>query len=206
MPASLLTRDPPVPIVVVPRERILPTRSCGSSTGPRRRRHRADDGLERRALATGENALERLRLTPVDRKPVGLTHVDDPPGEPAPVPVRNPLRRVLPALLVPVHLGRREREVAEVAREPGPGLSVRGAKPRIVGLARGDHMLDVGLGRGCEAPPRVRPVHGSEPADDVLLDRLGVRVGRGACRTERSGAQERRQGRATSRRRRRGRG
>ena len=121
MPASLLTRDPPVPIVVVPRERILPTRSCGSSTGPRRRRHRADDGLERRALATGENALERLRLTPVDRKPVGLTHVDDPPGEPAPVPVRNPLRRVLPALLVPVHLGRREREVAGRRARTGPG-------------------------------------------------------------------------------------
>ena len=66
MPARLRTRDATVPIVVVEREGIVPTRRCGSGARPGGRRRRADDGLERRALAPGEDALERVRLTAVD--------------------------------------------------------------------------------------------------------------------------------------------
>ena len=126
MPARLRARNPPVPIVVVERERIVPNRGCGCSTCPRGRRHKAHDGLERRALATGEDALERLHLAPVDGKPVGPADGDDPCREPALVSGGNPLGGILPAFLVPIHLGRREGEVAEVAAEAGLGVGVRG--------------------------------------------------------------------------------
>ena len=171
MPARLRARNPPVPIVVVARERIVPGRRCGSGAGHRGRRHGADDGLERRTVAAGKDVLERLHLAPVDGEPVGLTDLDDTCREPAAIPGGNPLGCVATALLVSVHLGGGEGEVAEVAAEAGLGLGVRGTQSGIVGLARGDHVLDVSLGRRFEAPPRVGPVHGAEVTNDVLLDR-----------------------------------
>ena len=63
VPPRLLARDPPVSIVVVERERIVPGRRCGSGDSLRGRRHRAHNGLERRALAAerGLDATQRRR-------------------------------------------------------------------------------------------------------------------------------------------------
>ena len=45
-----------------------------------------------------------------------------------------------------------------------------------MGLARGDHVLDLGLTRRFEAPTRVGAVHGGEGAHNVALDGLGIGV------------------------------
>ena len=65
----------------------------------------------------GENPFKRRGLAPVHGEPVGALHFEHPPSEPAPVPVRDPLSRVLAALLVAVHPGRGEGEVPKVRRE-----------------------------------------------------------------------------------------
>ena len=62
------------------------------------------------------------------------------------------------------------------AREAGLGLGVRGTQAGIVRLARSDDVLNVRLAGGCEARPRVRPVHCAELAHDGALDRLGIGV------------------------------
>ena len=104
MPACLRAGDHPVSVVVVQSQRVVPAGRRRRGAGPRRGRHRANDGLESHALTPGEDAFERIRLAPVDYEPVRKADLDDLAGEPAPVPVRDPLGSVLPALLVPVHL------------------------------------------------------------------------------------------------------
>ena len=119
MPARLRAGDRPVPIVVVERERITPAGRSGRGAGPRGGKRRADDGLERRALATEGNALKRLHLAPVDGEPVRKADLDDLTGEPAPVPPGggegDPLRGILRALLMPAHAQGGECEIPDIA-------------------------------------------------------------------------------------------
>ena len=149
--------------------------------------------LKRRALARSEDAIERRRFASIDGEPVGAAHLEHARCEPAPVLVRHPLRGVLPALLVPVHPWRGEREVTKVAREPGLGRRVPRAQTRIVGLARSHDVLDVGLGGGCEtragvlrSPRRIRAGRARN-----LRDR---RRARGRPDTSRAPAHARRRG------------
>lgn len=65
--ADLLARNPPVPVVVVQDERIVPGpgRRCGRGASPRGGRHGTDNGLERRALTAGEDTIAaRARENP----------------------------------------------------------------------------------------------------------------------------------------------
>ena len=189
--AGLRAGDPAVAIVVVARERIAPTPRCGSGAGPGGSRHGADDRLERRALAAGEDALERRRFAPVDRKSVGLTHVDDPPREPTPIPDRDPLRRILPALLVPVHLGRREREVAEVTREPGPGFGVRGTQAGIVRLNRSDRVPRCPSRTSIRSTAPCRARTRRQGHEQCRARPTGDRDSHASCRTAHNGARGR---------------
>ena len=87
----------------------------------RGRRSDEHDGLERSALATSENPVERVRFTTIDGETVGATDSDDASCEPATIPGRDPLGGILAALLVAVHGRRSEREVAKVAGKAGLG-------------------------------------------------------------------------------------
>ena len=65
VPARLLAGNPPVPIVVVARERIVTGAGIALGSAHRGGRHRAHNRLKRRTLAAREDTLERRRLAPV---------------------------------------------------------------------------------------------------------------------------------------------
>ena len=119
VPASLGAGDQAVAVVVVPRECIVAAATI-TDTG-RGRRSDEHDGLERSALATSENPVERVRFTTIDGETVGATDSDDASCEPATILGRDPLGGILAALLVAVHGRRSEREVAKVAGKAGLG-------------------------------------------------------------------------------------
>ena len=85
---------------------------------------------EHRALAPSENPIEHRRFAPIDGETMGTTNLEHPRCEPAPVPSRDPLGGVLAALLVAIHPGRRQREVANVAGQARPGLAIARAQSR----------------------------------------------------------------------------
>ena len=67
-------------------------------------------------------------------EPVPALDRHDPGCEPAPVQPQQPLPGILPALLVPVHRGRCQRQVQEVGGEPPPRARVRSTQPAVVRL------------------------------------------------------------------------
>ena len=176
VPARLLARDPAVAVVVVAGERIVPGRCRGSGLSRACRRCRARDEIHLRAVASGEDPIERRGLAAVDGEAVGSLHLEHSPREPAPVPVRQPLARVPAGFLVAVHLRGGEGEVPEVLGELPSRPPVRRAQSGIVPLAGRHNVLDVSVPGGAEARARVRPVHRAEFPHDVLLHGLRVRI------------------------------
>ena len=175
VPARLLARDPAVSVVVVASEHVVPT-SAPSGISCRCRRRPAHHGVHRGARAALKDPFERRGLSPIHGEPVGALHLEHPPGEPAPVPARDPFTGVVAALLPAVHLRGGEREVAKVLGELLSCGPIHGAESRVVCLARRDDVLDVGLSGGGEARPRVGTVDRPELPDDVLLHRLRIGV------------------------------
>ena len=161
MATSHLAGDPAVPVVVEPREDLIACTGARATTGIRRGRSRAHHRVHRDARAPAQDPLKRRGLGAVDSEPVVALRLEDPSREPAPVPVREPLRRVLAGLLVTVHLGGGEGEVLEIPSEPRPSRPVRRAKAGIVSLARRDDMLNVALPR---RGAKHRPVYGPQTA------------------------------------------
>ena len=104
MPPRLRAGDAAVPVVVAERECIVPVRGWESGAGARDGRRCAHDGLQRSASARSKNMLERRGLGPVDGEPVGPAHLDAPPCELAPLPRRQPMAGVPPALLEEIDL------------------------------------------------------------------------------------------------------
>ena len=124
VPARLLACNPAVPVVVVASEGAEARRRRGSGLARPRRRFRASGKLHLQAVASGDNPFKCRGLPAVDGEAVGTLDLKDATGEPAPVPVREPLACVLAGFLVAVHLRRGEREVPEVLREALPGRPV----------------------------------------------------------------------------------
>ena len=168
----------PVPVVIVERQGIGPlARRYGSGGRSRRRPSSRTRSGSRVVLSHDERidssaaASRRSTVSPYTR----LTATTRPANQQR-IPVRDPVGRVLPALLVAVHLRGCQREVPKVPGELGLGRRVRSAQSGIVCLAGSHDVFDISLASRCETRAGVRPVHRSQLAHDVALDGLGVRV------------------------------
>ena len=71
---------------------------------------------------------------------------------------------------VAIHFGGCQGQVSDIARETGPGCGIGRTQARIMGLARGHDVLDVGLGTGSEAPARIGSVDRAQRTHDGVLD------------------------------------
>ena len=136
---------------------------------PSRRGHR-------HGVALGENGFQCARLAPVDGENVLLPHLDDPTCKPAPVPLRQPLGRVLVVFLMPIHRRTCERQIQRVIGEPAPGVGAGGAQPAVMRLGTGHQVLDVGVPLRVKPLPRIGRVDSTEVRDDVVFDTLRVAV------------------------------
>ncbi len=154
--------------------------SCRLWFGVRLRRSRGTRPPSRRShchgVALGENGFQCARLAPVDGENVLLPHLDDPTCKPAPVPLRQPLGRVLVVFLMPIHRRTCERQIQRVIGEPAPGVRAGGAQPAVMRLGTGHQVLDVGLPLRVKPLPRIGRVDSAEVHDDVVFDTLRVAV------------------------------
>ena len=159
-----------------------------------------DHRLHRGARAAGENPFQHVGLPTVDGETIGPADLDDAGREPALVAGRQPLRRVVAALLATVHVRAGEGEVAKVPGEPCPGCAVPGAQPRVMGLARRHHVFDVRLGRARKASASVGAIDRPRPDGARSPARPTAGSGsRASGRRESSDPRAPRSGRATSR-------
>ena len=154
--------------------------SCRLWFGVRLRRASSTRPPSRRGhchgLALGEHGFQCARLAPVDGENVLLPHLDDPTCKPAPVPFRQPLGRVLVALLVPIHPRTGERQIQRVVGEPALGVRAGGAQPAVMRLGTSHDVLDVGLPLRVKPLPRIGRVDSAEVGNDVVFDTLRVAV------------------------------
>ena len=154
--------------------------SCRLWFGVRLRRSRGTRPPSRRShchgVALGENGFQCARLAPVDGENVLLPHLDDPTCKPAPVPLRQPLGRVLVVFLMPIHRRTCERQIQRVIGEPALGVRAGGAQPAVMRLGTGHQVLDVGLPLRLKPLPRIGRVDATEVRDDGVFDTLRVAV------------------------------
>ena len=126
--------------------------------------------------ASRQQAFQDPDLSPVDREVVLPSYLDDTTRKPAPVPFRQPLGRVLVALLVPIHPRTCERQIQRVVGEPALGVRAGGAQPAVMRLGTGHQVLDVSLPLRLKPLPRIGRVDATEVRDDGVFDTLRVAV------------------------------
>ena len=89
---------------------------------------------------------------------------------PALVQFWEPLSRVVVALLVTIHAGRRQREVQEVGCELRPGCWAGGTEAAVVGLGAGDDVFYVCSLDALEPCAGVGAVNAALGRDDAGFD------------------------------------
>ena len=109
-----------------------------------------------------QGSLKGCLLPPVDAQSILELHLDDGFRKPACIDPRHPLPGVL-RTLPGVHAGIGEGQVQQVVGEPPLRRRIRRAQARVVGLAQGDHVLDVGLSKAAVDPPCIAASDVSHP-------------------------------------------
>ena len=130
--------------------------------------------------ATAQHPFQGLHLSPVHRQLVLALHLDHLACNPASVPLRHLVRRVLGFLDVAVQPRGRQGQVQKVCGKGAPRLPVRAAQAAVVRFASGDNVLDVGFLKAVEHSAGVLRPDTSQPCRDLRLNRWRVSVVAGA--------------------------